>query len=341
MIFEFTQLLILIVSIKPDRMMLQKKTKAITTGLLNFFLLLRHRFPGKKKFLLLFLIIAGIIVSFGFFYSSSFFKGKSDYTFSAPDKLFKLPHVLDEISGITAIDNDEIACVQDEIGSIFIYDIALEHLVKEYKNSLVGDFEGIAFVNNTMFVLRSDGVLVEYSDYKSVYAYTKEYYLNLPSANNEGLCYDKKNNCLLIAAKSKADDDSEKKNIRLIYSFNLQTKQVAPDPMVKLHIKRIESKAIELNIIDSKPAKHKDDSFNFRPSEIAVHPINNCIYVLSSKDKMLLILNQKGKIEDLIALDPAYFTQAEGMTFLSNGDMLISNEAQKGKATLLLFKYRK
>ena len=108
-----------------------------------------------------------------------------------------------------------------------------------------------------------------------------------------------------------------------------------------MHIKRVESKAAELKIIDSKPGKHKEDTFNFRPSEIAVHPLTNLIYVLSSKDKMLLILDQKGKIENLVALDPVYFTQPEGMTFLENGDLLISNEAQKGKATLLLFKYRK
>ena len=110
--------------------------------------------------------------------------------------------------------------------------------------------------------------------------------------------------------------------------------------MIKLHIKRIEEKAIELKIVEDNSGKHKDDSFNFRPSEIAVHPIDNSIFIISSKDKMLLIIDQKGFIKNLVALNPTYFNQPEGMTFLSNGDLLISNEAQKGKPTLLLFKYQ-
>jgi len=270
-----------------------------------------------------------------------FLQKKNHYNLSAPDRVLKLPHKLDEISGITFTENNEIACVQDEIGSIFIYDIALEHLVKEYKNNLKGDFEGIALVNTTMYILRSDGVLVEYSNYTTENGIVKEYDLNLPTLNNEGLCFDKKNNSLLIAAKSKTEDNLEKKNIRLIYRFDLKTKQLASEPYIKLHIKRIESKALELRISDSKTEKSKGIIFNFRPSEIAVHPFNDLIYVLSSKDKMLLILNRRGKIENIVALDPNYFAQPEGMTFLENGDLLISNEAQKGKATLLLFKYRK
>ncbi|MGZ4116573.1 MAG: SdiA-regulated domain-containing protein, partial [Bacteroidia bacterium] len=296
-----------------------------------------------KKYAPWLVLILAVAISIGYLIKSGHYNDGDDYNFSSPDKIFKLPHVLKEISGITTTDKNEIACVQDEIGTIFIYDIVSEQLVNEYKNNLTGDFEGIALVKNTMYILRSDGVLVEYSNYKSENEDAKEYNLNLPTANNEGLCYDKKNNCLLIAAKSKTEDGLEKKSIRLIYSFNLQTKEVAPEPIIKLHIKRIEEKAIQLHLIEDKVKKHKkdkdkdkDESFNFRPSEIAVNPIDNSIYILSGKDKMLLIMDQKDVIKDLIFLNPDYFNQAEGMTFLSNGDLLISNEGQKGKPTLLL-----
>jgi uncharacterized protein YjiK len=298
-----------------------------------------------KKYSLLLIALLAIAIPVSYLLYSGKIKLTGDYSFSSPDQVLKLPHSLKEISGITTTDKNEIACIQDEIGSIFVYDIVTEHLVDEYKNNLTGDFEGIAQVNRTMYILRSDGVLVEYSDYKSPDGDMHEYNLNLPTANNEGLCYDKKNNCLLIAAKSKTEDGLEKKSIRLIYRFDLITKTVAPEPIIRLHIKRIEEKAIELHLVQEQYKKHKkdknkDESFNFRPSEIAVDPIDNSIYILSGKDKMLLILDQKGNIKNLVALDPAYFKQAEGMTFLSNGDLLISNEAQKGKPTLLLFKYQ-
>ncbi|MCE9539851.1 MAG: hypothetical protein K8R85_11630, partial [Bacteroidetes bacterium] len=81
--------------------------------------------------------------------------------------------------------------------------------------------------------------------------------------------------------------------------------------------------------------------FNFRPSAISVHPFSHLIYILSSSDKLLLVMNEKGNIIHLFALDPVLFNKAEGITFLPNGDMLISNEAQKGKPTLLKFEYVK
>ena len=41
-----------------------------------------------------------------------------------------------------------------------------------------------------------------------------------------------------------------------------------------------------------------------------------------------------------MALDPILFNKAEGLAFLPDGTMLVSNEAQHGKPTLLTFKYK-
>ncbi|MCX6294807.1 MAG: hypothetical protein NTX97_01865 [Bacteroidetes bacterium] len=290
-----------------------------------------------KKYFYLIVLVVAVALSLCYILKST---DTPEYNLSKPDEVIKLPKILKEISGITVTAENQIACVEDETGTVFIYDISTDRMVNEYENNLTGDFEGIALVGTTMYVLRSDGMLVEYKDYTSPASVTIEHTLNLPSINNEGLCYDKKNNRLLIAAKSKTEDNLEKKSIRLIYGFDLKTKKVYDEPIFRLHIKHIQSKAIELNLPNIKTGKHKDDEFNFRPSEIAVNPIDSCIYILSGKDKLLLITNMKGTIKNLIALDETLFKQAEGITFLSNGDMLISNEGQKGKPTLLLFKYK-
>jgi hypothetical protein len=47
-----------------------------------------------------------------------------------------------------------------------------------------------------------------------------------------------------------------------------------------------------------------------------------------------------GSIEHIELLDPTMFNKAEGITFYDNGDMLITNEGQDKKPTLLYFKYR-
>ncbi len=266
-----------------------------------------------------------------------------EYTLSKPEKKFVLPATLNEISGLTTISQTEIACVQDEIGTIFIYDINRENITKDYPSGLIGDYEEIALVGNTMYLLRSDGVLIEYIDYKGSPIKTKEYNLYLPTVNNEGLCYDKKNNRLLIAAKSKAAKEIENKDIRLIYSFDLKSKTLNIAPVFKLSLDKIETKArankIPIPIKTIKKTGAEISNFNFRPSAIAVHPFSNLIYILSASDKLLLVIDSKGDIIHLHALTPALFNKAEGLTFLPDGDMLISNEAQKGKPTLLRFKY--
>src|ERR1043165_171386 len=117
----------------------------------------------------------------------------SGYKLSSPQKTYILPSSLNEISGIVSLNTNEIACVQDELGHVYLYDLKTSSVTKEYNTQLVGDYEGITLVGNTIYMLRSDGVLIEYPDFRSPGLKIKEYFLNLPSSNNEGLCYDQRN----------------------------------------------------------------------------------------------------------------------------------------------------
>ncbi|MCE9538359.1 MAG: hypothetical protein K8R85_03965, partial [Bacteroidetes bacterium] len=183
-----------------------------------------------------------IILLYGYRHNSNPESADFEYKLSKPTKSLVLPIALNEISGITTLSQNEIACVQDEIGTIFIYDLTKEAIIKEYPSKLTGDFEEIALVGNTMYLLRSDGVLIEHKDYSKATVENKEHNLNLPSANNEGLCFDKKNNRLLIAAKSKAAKEVENKDIRLIYGFDLKNKILSKEPIFKLSVDKIEEK---------------------------------------------------------------------------------------------------
>ena len=78
----------------------------------------------------------------------------------------------------------------------------------------------------------------------------------------------------------------------------------------------------------------------FSTSAISVHPIRNELYVLSAADHLFFIFDMQGRIIHMEAIDPKVFNKPEGITFLANGDMLISNEGQNGQPTLLRFNYR-
>ena len=93
--------------------------------------------------------------------------------------------------------------------------------------------------------------------------------------------------------------------------------------------------------LSNKKKKQKSEPvINFRISAIGINPLTNKLFLLSASERLLYVFNMKGNIEYLERLDPDLFNQPEGLTFLKNGDMLISNEGQNSNSTLLRFNYK-
>src|SRR5690349_9341280 len=74
---------------------------------------------------------------------------------------WELPQILKEISGIAYVDADRIACVQDEIGTVFIYNISTKSIELEVPFGPPGDYEAIAIVNDDAYVAVADGRIIE------------------------------------------------------------------------------------------------------------------------------------------------------------------------------------
>lgn len=263
------------------------------------------------------------------------------YDLSQPDKIVVLPAILHEVSGITEIDSSSIACIQDENGILVIYDISKSAISKHFIFHGDGDYEGIARTGNTIFVLRSDGTLYEIPDYRSAGFTEISYKTKIPASDNEGLCYDKKNNWLLIGPKSNIE--GEKKSKRAIYGFSLETKNLLDKPVVKFDLKAIKEYAIEnkLNLpVAYKKNEKPEPEIELRTSAIGIHPGTNKLFLISGIEQILFVFNSDGTLEYMEKLDQRLFNQPEGITFLNNGDMLISNEGGSGSATLLRFNYK-
>jgi uncharacterized protein YjiK len=269
-------------------------------------------------------------------------KRTAGYNFEDPDVSFVLPDTLREISGLTLIDSTTFACVQDEDGILFIYDAVRNKIKKQYTFNIAGDYEGITRVGNTMYVLRSDGELFEILDYAAAGFKLKQYTTGIPANNNEGLCYDAANNRLLIACKSKIGKGREYKDRRVIYGFDLKTKRLSDEPVFDFDLNVIKAFAEENKIkLPVKSKKKGDEVFlRFATSAICIHPVTNKLYLLSAADHLLFIFDMNGTIEAIHNLDEKMFNKAEGITFYENGDMLITNEAQDKKPTLLRFNYQ-
>jgi uncharacterized protein YjiK len=266
------------------------------------------------------------------------------YNFKSPDESIELPSVLHEISGLTYIDSINFACIQDENGILFIYDFRDGKIAREFKFFSKGDYEGIARVDDTIYVLRSDGVLFEIADYKSDSIIVIPYQTNIASKDNEGLCYDSENRRLLIACKESTGKGELSKDKRYVFEFNLDSMYLVPDPAFSFDIEKLKEFAkinkVKLPLKGKKKGLSVESVLKFQASEIAIHPLSKKIYILSAEDYMLLVFDKTGKIEQMVMLNHTLFNQPEGITFLENGDMLITNEGPgKGPATLLRFNY--
>ncbi len=270
-----------------------------------------------------------------------------NYDFTNPKKNSKLNHVLREISALTYLSSGDLATVQDEKGIIYILNRHNGEIKSKIKFAKDGDFEGIEIVGENMWILKSNGTLYETKKIltdKSPKIVKYPTFLN-DKNNTEGLGYDPKSNCLLIACKGaafadgKADPDK-----RAIYSFDLVTKKLNYMPFMIIDLKELDKYrnfgtmavwGIEfLSFLD--PA---EGDITFKPSAIAVHPITGNIYILASSGKLLTVFTRSGKLLAMINLDVGLFNQPEGICFSPNGTLYISNEGDKKNATLLKFTY--
>jgi len=237
-------------------------------------------------------------------------------------KRWDLPVELTEISGLASMGHERFACIQDELGYIYIYNTGTSKLEKEIPFAGFGDYEGIALVNDTAWVIRSDGRLYEINNIKLDKPSVKEYKTQLTvNQNIEGLCYDKKHNRLLLAIKNEEYRNSKYKGI---YAFDLATKTMPVEPVFKLDM--------ENELIG---AALKKKNAGIMPSEIAIHPLSSEMYITDGANSKLIITDSLGTIKKIYQLDLSEFPQPEGITILPDGEMFISNEGRKGPGTIL------
>jgi len=235
-------------------------------------------------------------------------------------KKWDLPSVLKEVSGIDHISGERFACIQDEVGKIFIYNTATNKIEKEIYFTSPADYEGIALVNTTAYVLHSSGNIWEVKNYNSEKIDAVLHKTFLTSKQNvEGLCYDPGGNRLLLSVKRRDPFD---KGIKGIYAFDLNTKKLNLTPVYK----------IDLNSGELKGQK------KFQPSDLAVHPVTGDIYVLDGEHPRLLIMNNKGTIKKIYPLEDPEFSLPEGICFTKSNKLFICNEGKRKAANILEIK---
>lgn len=262
------------------------------------------------------------------------------YFFANPDDRVTLDPELLEVSGVVIKDNASLFCVQDELGVVYELTGPQFQILSRTAFAAPGDFEGLAIYNDKIWALRSDGIL--YSFFIQQPAEVDSVNVAIPADNNEGLCYDVANDRLLIGCKSRVGKGKEAKNLRYIYAFDPSKNVLLDTPAYVFDISDVQKMILAEKLdVPSRQRKHEDVPIvKYRISAIGIHPITQQLYVLSASDHMLFVYSRDGLLMEVVLLDEKIYNKAEGIAFYPNGDLLITNEGQDGKPTLVKLNYR-
>ncbi len=246
------------------------------------------------------------------------------------DKYF-LPYVLEEVSGLTLYGDHQVAMINDEEGRIFIYDLDKKDIVKAIRFGGSGDYEGIEIIDNTAYILKSNGDLFyfEISEEREVEA--KRIETPLSKDNDlEGLGYDPKRNRLMLVCKGKSEIDKKNVSGQAVYGYDLDQQDFKKDPEFS-----ISKKDLKEFFEDAKDQAYDAGKITFRPSGIALHPFDGLWYMIASVGKLLIVVNDEGEIQASYPIPPRLLSQPEGICFLPNGNMLISSEGEGDRGYMI------
>ncbi len=234
---------------------------------------------------------------------------------------------LNEISGLATKNPERLFAHNDEMGVIYELNPNDGKIIKKFQLGIfgiMGDFEGLAIAGERFFLIESTGMLHEFKEGRNnEKVKIKSINLNFSADYEiEGLCYDQVNDGLLVAVKNYSG--KKWKGYRPIFFYSLKTNKIEPEPKY---------------LIDLNELKAKYNLKNFFPSGIEISPVTGNIFVISSKgESALLEISPKGLILNAEKLDKKLHAQPEGIAFLKNGTMIISDEKVKDGATLTFYR---
>jgi len=241
----------------------------------------------------------------------------------APLARWLLPNSLAEISGLALTPDGKLFAHDDNVGRIVQIDYRRGSIVKQFtlgSPPVRGDFEGITWTPSAMYLLASNGKLLEFregADGARVDYAVFDLHLGR-ECEFEGVAYEPASSSLLLACKT-------------VYKASLQGSLV----IYRWKPGDTSTTVTELTV----PLERIIGSHNWgglHPTDITIEPSTGD-YVLVAKEKALIELTPKGDVVFARKLHDRH-SQPEGVAISKDGILLISDEAGKsGTAALTLY----
>jgi uncharacterized protein YjiK len=272
--------------------------------------------------------------------------GGVHYNIHDIDRTIVLARELVEVSGLVFdTKQSTLLAVNDELGYLYELSTTSGEILSKKKFADIGDYEGLALINDEVVIARSNGKLFFYNP--SINGNSTIIRTSLSTSNNvEGITYLPYENTLLIACKGspRIPGKYEEKKGKLICSLNLGDKLMDKDPYLLIKDKQLKQsiKSIygNLNLTDVQLKNLESRVESFSPSGLAIHPITEELYILSAKGSLLVVVGKDKGLKHIHFLDKDFHIQPEGICFAPNGDMFIGNEGQNGSGKIHVYHYQ-
>ncbi len=239
-------------------------------------------------------------------------------------KQWKLPGRLREISGLALTPDERLFAVTDESAIVYELDYSEGRVIKSFafgNPTVRADFEGIAVLGDTIWLMTSDGLLFaaeEGPDERSV-RYRKFDTGHGDYCELEGLAQDPAAGTLILICK----EANKKKNDLMMFEWSATV-----DGIEHVRSTVIPESSIEDGIDEKK----------ISPSGITIDPQTGERVIVAARQDALVRLEADGSLSEAIILKKkGRHKQAEGIELTRDGRMLIADEGGDGRARLAVY----
>ena len=215
----------------------------------------------------------------------------------------------------------------DERGIIFEIDYQKGSIEKAFqltdmKNPIASDFEGIATIDDQIYLVTSSGRLYECREGATGESVLFNVYTTGVGRDCEieGLAYDESKRALLLMCKDARSADMEGK--LAVYHWSIDERQLRKDVHTVIPV-------VEF----SQHIKGK----KFQPSGIERHPISGNYFIVAARQGAIAEITPGGQVVAVREFPAQWHRQVEGITFAADGTLIVSDEGAGRKARLTLY----
>jgi len=250
----------------------------------------------------------------------------SDYALASPVHDWRISNRLKEISGLAMSSDNRLFAHDDERAVIYEIDYNAGNLVKAFAlgdRPAVGDFEGIAIVDTTFYLVTSEGRIYETTEgADGDHRLYNTYGTGIGrSCEVEGLAFEPADRTLLLACKTPRTPALE--DWVTIFRWSIDTRSMAQDSMLQISLR---------SVLD------RIGTNRFRPSGIERHPISGHYLIIAAQQRAIIEISKTGTLLAHHRFHGNRREHIEGIAFSSRGDLFLAAESGgKGHGELAIF----